>query len=341
VNQLAPSGSGSLTPFLVEAAGAVGSVSVGGDGSTSSQACATSAQGTLCWGTNDLGQLGIGAFGSKGAPTKVGEGTWKSVGAGVYHTCGLRADGALFCWGRTPGPSTQSPTQFGSNSTWKSLGVGSNHQCAIAEDGGLSCWGDGLHGQLGLGADMGIVDEPTPVGTDEDWLEVSGAERHTCGIRAGGKLYCWGSNDENAVGDGSSDDVLSPIQIGAAMTWSHVATGSGTCAITTLGTLHCWGGDHFGPVPEQVGTDSDWLAVAVAGQSAYRVCGIRAPGTLHCLGDAPLGDGTFDASDTFLQVGAAADWKSIETGPYSCGIRADNSLHCWGSDIGLAARPRR
>lgn len=65
-------------------------------------ACAIATDGTLwCWGSNQRGQLGNGDIMPATAPrTQVGtETTWTAVAAADYHTCALREDGALFCWG--------------------------------------------------------------------------------------------------------------------------------------------------------------------------------------------------------------------------------------------------
>jgi alpha-tubulin suppressor-like RCC1 family protein len=66
-------------------------------------ACAIAKDGTLwCWGSNTLGQLGIGnVMVQAEARTQVSaDTTWTHIAAADAHTCGLRADGALFCWGQ-------------------------------------------------------------------------------------------------------------------------------------------------------------------------------------------------------------------------------------------------
>jgi len=54
-----------------------------------------------CWGDNDLGQLGNGTIARSRIPTAVSGGlSFAVVGAGFfYHTCGLTAGGAAYCWG--------------------------------------------------------------------------------------------------------------------------------------------------------------------------------------------------------------------------------------------------
>ncbi|MBU1537319.1 hypothetical protein KKF84_18535, partial [Myxococcota bacterium] len=55
--------------------------------------------GTMCWGSNQRGQLGIGNNIEQHAPIMVPGYTFSSVSAGGGHTCGIDASGASFCWG--------------------------------------------------------------------------------------------------------------------------------------------------------------------------------------------------------------------------------------------------
>src|SRR5439155_15494133 len=80
----------------------ISSVSTGAD-----HACAIKADGTLwCWGLNEWGQLGIGQqIMSNATPTRVVTALGNpftnvvSVGIGERHTCAVRSDHTLWCWG--------------------------------------------------------------------------------------------------------------------------------------------------------------------------------------------------------------------------------------------------
>ena len=66
------------------------------------QTCATRPDHSLwCWGLNNSGQLGVGDTTDRTVPTQVGIGVgWAAVSAGgSLHTCAIRSDHTLWCWG--------------------------------------------------------------------------------------------------------------------------------------------------------------------------------------------------------------------------------------------------
>lgn len=98
---------GGAAPVAVEGGHLFTAISAGED-----HTCALTAAGEAwCWGMNDVGQLGAttvgacAAFGSAAtcsqAPVAVsGAPAFTQLSAGAGHSCGLTADGGLWCWGR-------------------------------------------------------------------------------------------------------------------------------------------------------------------------------------------------------------------------------------------------
>ncbi len=68
-----------------------------------SHACAVGVDGALwCWGANFRGQLGDGTVVTppRGARYQLGsELVWDTVSAGANHTCAIKTDSSLWCWG--------------------------------------------------------------------------------------------------------------------------------------------------------------------------------------------------------------------------------------------------
>lgn len=88
----------------------------------------------ICWGQNAHGQ----------APALV-SGPFIEVSAGLAHTCALRADGSVACWGYNPDGRTNAPA-----GTFTQVSAGDEHSCATRSDGVAVCWGGNLHGETTL-----------------------------------------------------------------------------------------------------------------------------------------------------------------------------------------------
>lgn len=227
--------------------------------------------------------------------------------------------------------------------------AGDAHTCGIV-DGELYCWGNNSNGALGLG-DVAARSVPTRVGTEDDWVTVVAAGESTCALRAG-RVSCWGAGANGQIGNGefSSTVVPTAISLPGSVNWLD-ASFDHACVVMEDGRLYCWGnnsegqlgqGDPFpGPgvdsaVPIQVGSDSDWSAVA-CGQG--HTCALRVDGTLYCWGrnanhELGLGEGAEGQIRTPQQVGTDMDWEQIVAGQnHSCAVKANGDLWCWGENV--------
>jgi alpha-tubulin suppressor-like RCC1 family protein len=87
----------SATPVKVSLQRPAASISLGANFS-----CALSTGGeAYCWGLNHVGQVGSGSgLAMIPLPVAVDPGiTYRTISAGFSHACGIRASGALYCWG--------------------------------------------------------------------------------------------------------------------------------------------------------------------------------------------------------------------------------------------------
>ena len=94
-------------------------------------------------------------------------GSWQPesvVSAGSHHTCAVRADGGVDCWGYNY--FGQAEDQAG---PFVQVSVGSDHSCGLRVDGRVDCWG--WNDELGQ-----ATDQAGP------FRQVSAAENHTCGL---------------------------------------------------------------------------------------------------------------------------------------------------------------
>ena len=76
-----------------------GAIALDGHGAVGEKLSSTGGE-ALCWGRNDLGQLGDGSVTDGPVPTPVAGGlTFAWISAGVQHTCGVTTSGDVYCWG--------------------------------------------------------------------------------------------------------------------------------------------------------------------------------------------------------------------------------------------------
>lgn len=221
--------------------------------------CALLTNGQLyCWGRNANGQLGDGTTTTRQIPVRVdaaGPADFVAVSANGNFTCAIRATDKLYCWGvndfdqlglDSPATSVLVPTLVSVGAVAK-IAAGATHACATLATGALRCWGRNASGELGLGMSGDPHPTPEAVGASLDWmLPATGQGLHTCGIRATGELWCWGSGSSGQLGMGSLASFNVPTLVPSVETWSQVSLGSDSSCGIRGGKLFCWGSDLNG-----------------------------------------------------------------------------------------------
>jgi alpha-tubulin suppressor-like RCC1 family protein len=146
---------------------------------------------------------------------------WTAIAVSAFHTCGLRAGGALYCYGandsgqlgvEVPDP-TLTPTLV-PGGPWRAVTAGWAHTCALDTGGALWCWGNNFTGQLGLGDEESRT-APAKVAGDARWESVSTGYGlgFTCGVATDGARFCWGENGAGELGDGNGFSAT-PMAVG-------------------------------------------------------------------------------------------------------------------------------
>ncbi|MBU1219825.1 hypothetical protein KKF34_03335 [Myxococcota bacterium] len=278
-----------------------------------SYSCAVKTSGELyCWGQNWFDKLGIGySEGNRNVPTRVGtDSDWAQVSCGVTHTCAIKTDGSMWCWGGSNnnaclglgnGPWMSVPTRVGTSNDWVFVATGNGSSCGIKSNGFLYCWGSNYGGSLGTGDSYAYY---TPEFTGElNMAFVTLGDRHGCGIKTDGRLLCWGSNSLGQAGGTTSN--YTPTHINTDLIWSHVSAGyEHTCGVTTSGDLYCWGSNANGELgsdtisysPTRIFRGSGYTMSATGEQFT---CSWQSEGFIWCHGrgtDGQLGNGTNDNS---------------------------------------------
>jgi alpha-tubulin suppressor-like RCC1 family protein len=219
-------------------------VAIGGSffGSQGEFACARAADDTLCWGTNEFGQLGIGNRENSNcgneidrrdcvtSPVSLGRDDFAQLSLGIEHACAVTTEGALECWGQNQAGQLGiaesdlelSPTPMGLTDVAK-VSAGGFFTCALMNDGVVKCWGANEEGQLGdgsfdhgqtcgIGGDTGDCEsDAVDVDLPETAVDVAAGYAHACAVTETNEVYCWGWNDRRQLGEEDREPRATPV----------------------------------------------------------------------------------------------------------------------------------
>jgi alpha-tubulin suppressor-like RCC1 family protein len=161
---------------------------------------------------------------------------------------------------------------IGLSSDISGIALGNQHSCAVIVGGGAKCWGSNVYGQLGDGT---RIDRTTPVdvlGLSSGVASIAaGGDNaysygHSCAVTEVGGVKCWGSNEYGQLGDGTTLDQLTPVEVnGLTSGVAQVSAGwHHSCALTQSGGVKCWGDNELSQLGD--GTNIErWTPVDVAG----------------------------------------------------------------------------
>lgn len=259
------------TPIVVASVSGARTV-VAGDSHT----CTITSGGTLCFGSNDFGELGDGRTERQSAPTAVlGLEGPTQLALAAAHGCALLDNGTVRCWGSNEAGQLlgSAPDRCGSYRCARraiETGVGSvkqvaaagNRTCVLTLDGRVAC-----AGALTTGTSF----ELKPVAIDEVEQLALGAS-HSCARRTDGAVWCWGEADRGQLGvridtpcpRGSGTCSIAPLEIALPAPARSIALGGdSSCALLTDGSVRCWGRNDHGQLGDGT-TDDATTPVRVA-----------------------------------------------------------------------------
>jgi alpha-tubulin suppressor-like RCC1 family protein len=277
--------------------------------------CALNTKGGVeCWGTNDLGQLGV--------PTRD-------------------------IWATTP------VNVVGLTRGVVAISVGAEHACALTTAGGVRCWGENRFGQLGDGTTTNRATPVDVMGLTRGVAAISAGGNHTCALTTAGAVKCWGknrwANGFGQLGDGTTTDRSRPVDV-IGLTGEVVvaisAGGGHTCAVTAGGGLKCWGAGFAGfnryqgtlesPAAPVVVTGLPGGVAAVSAGNSH-TCAVTTAGHLKCWGSnlrGQLGDGTITYRATPVDVvGLTSGVAAVSAGGFhTCALTTSGEVKCWGAN---------
>ncbi|HWF25059.1 MAG TPA: hypothetical protein VG275_06415 [Solirubrobacteraceae bacterium] len=311
--------------------------------------CAIVAGGQVrCWGEGADGELGYPGVTSVGlgdtpaavGPVDIGAGrTATSLTSGDYHTCVIRDDGSVLCWGfgangrlgygntsnvgDMESPAAAGPVDLGGHKA-TAISAGNGFTCAILYDGSVRCWGFGPQGQLGYSVGPVATDQSVASAGAVDLgghtaVAISAGGVHTCAILDDGSVRCWGYGFYGQLGYGNMDNVgdgrvdlsgnadptvasAGPVDLGGHKALAIAAGGLHTCVILDDHSVRCWGDGAYGQLGDGATSDRGDTAATIP---------------VDLLPVFPGGD------PAAVAISAGDD--------DTCAILDDGSVRCWGA----------
>ena len=229
------------------------------------------------------------------------------------------------------------------------LAAGENHTCSLTSQGGVKCWGVNTEGELGDGTTTNRSLPGFVSGLTSGVVAVSLGELFSCALTSAGGVKCWGWNPYGQLGDGTTTDRLTPVDVvglssGVSQIW---AGGDNACALTIGGGVKCWGENGVGQVGDGTITNRN-TPVDVVGLSSgvaklsqsggfFRTCALTTAGGVKCWGYniyGQLGDGTTTNRSTPVNVsGLTSGVAAIAMGAiHSCALTTAGGVKCWGAN---------
>ncbi len=159
-------------------------------------------------------------------------------------------------------------------------------------------------------------------------VEIAAGAMHTCALRAGGSVDCWGNNQHGQLGVERLAQAWIPARVPGVEDAVQIAAGWGlTCVRRREGAVRCWGSVHKGRrhAPGEVAGIAGAIDLAVG---LDRVCAVLSDGGVACKlldDDAPA-----------ARVAGIGGAKQVAAGArHTCALLGDRTVRCWGkNDVG-------
>jgi len=251
----------------------------------------------------------VPAYSNVSSPVQIGTSSWISVSAGTYHTLGVSKDKYLYGWGTQLDPMYIAFPAF-LNNYWNKISVGESHVLAIKNDGTLYAWGINSVGQLG---DTTTVNKSSPVlvGIGRSWSQVAAGNFHSLAISSDGKLFSWGASNNGQLSGLSWTRIASGLSHTVALRSDYTVWGWGNNQLGQIGdntTIN-----RSSPVQiAATGQGSAFSFTSVSAGSTHSLA-LRVDGTLYAWGDnssGQLGDGTYITRSSPTQISAGVSPSS-------------------------------
>ena len=273
------------------------------------------------------------------------------VAAGGSHSLALKNDGTVWGWGdnryfqlgTTSCIETRIPIEITGLNSIIAISAGYAYNLALKSDGTVWGWGANWDGELGNGT---YTDSITPVqvkgvnnqGYLTDIIQIYCGGFHSIALKSDGTVWTWGANWYGQLGDGTSTDRITPVQVKGVNNQGYLtgitavsAAGEGhSLALKSDGTVYAWGYNWYGqlginssnysllPVQVRNTADNGYLTDIIAIEAGYEhSLALENDGSVWVWGNNSngiLGDGTSYERKTPIKLDTISNAVSIAAG---------------------------
>ncbi len=173
---------------------------------------------------------------------------------------------------------------------------------------------------------------------------VAGGASHTLVVRTtDATAWAWGLNSDGQLGDNTTTQRKTPIQVSGLSSVVAVAAGAKhSLALTSAGVLYAWGDNYYGQIGNGNNTDQKlpvqvMTGVAQIAAGDYHTIALKTDGTLHTWGannEGQLADGGTTNRNTPYQVTGLGLVNAIAGGGNHTLVvlAAGGSMKAWGKN---------
>ncbi|HEY5973589.1 MAG TPA: choice-of-anchor D domain-containing protein, partial [Geobacteraceae bacterium] len=193
-----------------------------------------------------------------------------------------------------------------------------------------------MTGARGVTANLGLTSPGV-------YVAIATGNYHSLALKGDGLVWAWGYNYLGQLGNGSTGDLYTPVQVAGLSGVTAIAAGYfHSIALKSDGTVWTWGNNSDGQLGDgSTGQSAAPIQVAglsgvtaIAGGGSHTVA-LKGDGTVWAWGnngDGQLGNGTTGQSVTPVQVTGLTDVVAIAAvNAHTVALKSDGTVWTWGN----------